>query len=143
MIIDANVLLYAANASAPAHPVAKRWLQDALNGPTQVGLPWQSLTAFLRLSTSPRSYPKPLTPSQAVAQVDAWLASPTAWIPTEGPQHLAIVSELLTTHGITGPLVMDAKLAALAIEHGVELVSTDGDFARFSEIRWKNPLTDA
>ena len=140
MIIDANVLLYAANASAPAHPVAKRWLQDALNGPTQVGLPWQSLTAFLRLSTSPRSYPKPLTPGQALTQIDAWLASPTAWIPTEGAQHLSIVTDLLVSHGITGPLVMDAKIAALAIEHGVEVVSTDGDFARFTEIRWRNPL---
>ena len=143
MIIDANILLYACNTQAPEHAAMREWFETALNGPTQVALPWQSLTAFLRLSTSPRSYPAPLSPARAASQVREWLAAPTTLIPTEGPKHIEILTDLLERHAITGPLVMDAKLAALAIENGVEMVSTDGDFARFSEIRWKNPLADA
>lgn len=143
MIIDANILLYACNTKAPEHARVREWFESALNGPTQIALPWQSITAFLRLSTSPRSYPAPLTSARAVAQVNEWLAAPTIWIPTEGPRHVEILARLLERHGITGPLVMDAKLAALAVENGVEMVSTDGDFARFSEIRWRNPLADA
>lgn len=143
MIVDANILLYACNAQAPEHARMRAWLEAALNGPTQVGIPWQSLMAFLRVSTSPRNYPTPLTPERAIAQVNEWLAAPTTWVPTEGHGHMEILAGLVQRHGVTGSLMMDAKLAALAIENGVEMVSTDGDFARFSEVRWRNPLAEA
>ena len=103
-------------------------------------MPWQSLTAFVRILTSPRAYPQPLTPDQAFRQVEEWLDAPRAWLvqPSEG--YAAALGRLLRRHEVRGPLVSDAQLAALAIDHGVAVVSTDGDFARFDEVRWVHPF---
>jgi toxin-antitoxin system PIN domain toxin len=140
MIVDANVLLYARNADDPRHEPVQAWLTEALNGETRVGLPWQSLAAFLRIATHPRAFTDPLTPDQAWQQIEDWLAAPRAWIPQPTQQYVMVLGRLVTTHQVQGPLVTDAQLAALAIDHGVALVSTDADFARFSEVRWVNPL---
>ena len=140
MIVDANVLLYARNAADPAHEEAKGWLEVALNGDTRVGLPWQSLSAFLRIATNPRAFPDPLTPQEAWRQVEEWLDAPRAWIPAPTRDYRRVLGALLGRHQVRGPLVTDALLAALAIDHGVALVSTDADFARFSGLRWLDPL---
>lgn len=140
MIVDANVLLYARNADDPRHARAAGWLTQALNGATRVGLPWQSLTAFLRIATHPRVFADPLTPGEAWVQVEEWLAAPRAWVPEPGPGYAAVLGRLITTHEVQGALVTDAQLAALAVDHGVGLVSTDADFARFPEVRWVDPL---
>lgn len=140
MIVDANVLLYACNADDPRHEPARAWLTQALNGETRVGLPWQSLTAFLRIATHPRVFSDPLAPDRAWQQVEEWLAAPRAWIPEPTTQYVTVLGRLVTTHHVQGPLVTDAQLAALAIDHGVALVSTDADFARFDEVRWIDPV---
>jgi toxin-antitoxin system PIN domain toxin len=140
VILDANVLLYARNTDDPRHEPARAWLMEALNGETRVGLPWQSLTAFLRIVTHPRVFADPLTPDQAWQQVEEWLGAPRAWVPEPTPRYVTILGRLVTTHQVQGPLVTDAQLAALAIDHGVALVSTDADFARFDEVRWVNPV---
>ena len=140
MIVDANVLLYARNADDPRHSVARRWLESALNGLTRVGLPWQSLVAFVRISTNARAFPDPLTPEQSWAQVDQWLAAPRAWIAQPSGAYHRVLGSLVIRHQVRGPLVSDAQLAALAIDHGVPVVSTDADFARFDEVRWVDPL---
>jgi toxin-antitoxin system PIN domain toxin len=140
VIVDANVLLYARNTADPRHDHARRWLEDALNGPARVGLPWSSLVAFCRIATSARAFPKPLTAAQAADQVDDWLGAPRAWVPEPSPRYAQVLTDLLRTHDVRGPLVPDAQLAALAIDHAVAVVSTDTDFARFPEIRWINPL---
>lgn len=140
MIVDANVLLYARNEGDPRHGVAREWLERALNGSTRVGLPWQSLVAFVRISTNPRAYPDPLTAEQSWQQVEQWLEAPRAWIAQPTGAYRAVLGTLLLHHQIRGPLVSDAQLAALAIDHGVELVSTDADFARFDGLRWVDPL---
>ena len=140
MILDANVLLYARNTSEPRHEAAKAFVEAELNGPRRVGLPWQTLHAFLRISTHPRVFAKPLTPDQAADQVASWLAGPAAWVPVPGPRHGEVLLELVRALRITGPLVSDAGLAALALEHGVGIWSTDGDFSRFPGLRWENPL---
>jgi toxin-antitoxin system PIN domain toxin len=140
MIVDANVLLYARNADDPRHEPAQAWLTEALNGETRVGLPWQSLAAFLRIATHPRAFTDPLTPDQAWQQIKEWLAAPRAWIPEPTRHYATVLGRLVTTHQVQGPLVTDAQLAALAIDHGVVLVSTDADFARFREVRWVDPL---
>lgn len=142
MLVDANLLIYAHNRDAVPHDAARTWLTEALNGPTRVGLPWQSLTAFLRITTNPRAFPQPLTASAAWRQVTAWLAAPRAWIPTATDQHAGVLGALIERHQVTGPLVADAELAALAIEHGVTLFSTDADFARFPEVDWQDPIGD-
>jgi hypothetical protein len=140
VIVDANVLLYARNSSDPHHDAARAWLEDALNGPTRVGLPWQSLAAFVRITTNPRAMPNPLTPDDAWTQVEEWLAAPRSWVPKPSERYAEVFGRLVRTHDVRGPLVTDAQLAALALDHGVDVVSTDGDFARFSEIRWVHPF---
>jgi toxin-antitoxin system PIN domain toxin len=111
-----------------------------MNTAARVGLPWASLLAFLRLITSPRVFQRPLSMADAWTQVDAWLGSGPAWVPAPTQRHTEILARLLAAPGVHGNLVPDAHLAALAIEHGLELNSTDGDFARFAGLRWCNPL---
>jgi toxin-antitoxin system PIN domain toxin len=140
MLVDANLLLYAVHRGAEQHERASAWLTQQLNGPRRFGLPWQSLTAFLRISTHPRAFERPLSPKTAWERVTDWLGAPVAWIPQPGAEHAQILGELVATYEVRGNLVPDAALAALAIEHGVALVSTDTEFARFRELRWHNPL---
>jgi len=140
VILDANLLLYAANDADPRHDHAVDLLSDVLNGPHRVGLPWHSLTAFLRISTHPRAFRSPLRPQQATDLVEQWLASPAAWVPLPTERHAEVLLGLIRRMRITGPLISDAHLAALALEHGVELWSTDGDFARFPDLGWRDPL---
>jgi toxin-antitoxin system PIN domain toxin len=140
MLLDANLLLYAVHEGAPQHEGAAEWLTEQLNGPRRVGLPWQSLAAFLRIATHPRAFPRPLAPATAWERVSDWLAAPVAWIPRPGPEYARTLGELITTHEVAGNLVTDAQLAALAIEHGLTLCSNDTDFARFTQLRWSNPL---
>src|SRR3954464_4547188 len=115
MLVDANLLLYATNADSEQHDAAREWLSQQLNGPRRVGLPWQSLAAFLRVATHPRASEAPLSPAVAWDRVARWLAAPVAWTPVPGPQHAEVVGELITGGNISGNLVTDAFLAALAI----------------------------
>lgn len=140
MIVDANLLLYAVDESAAQHDRARSWLEDALNGTEQVGLPWPSLLAFLRIATHPRASARPLSATHAWEIVDEWLQAPMVWVPTPTVRHAQVLGALVEKYRITGNLVPDAHLAALAVEHGVVLCSTDTDFARFDEIRWLDPL---
>ncbi len=140
MLVDANLLLYAVDRASPFHDRAAEWLTEQLNGPRRVGLPWQSLVAFIRISTHPRASAAPLSPRAALSYVDDWLAPDVAWIPNPGPGHTAILTQLIDTYQLRGNLISDAHLAALAIEHGLTLVSADTDFARFHELRWSNPV---
>jgi hypothetical protein len=140
MLLDANLLLYAVHERAEHHKQASAWLTEQLNGPRRVGFPWQSITAFLRISTHPRAFERPLDLATAWERVTDWLTAPVAWVPQPGHQYQRIFGELVTTHEVRGNLVPDAALAALAMEHGVALASTDTDFARFRELRWENPL---
>ncbi len=140
MILDANLLLYARNASDPSHERAAEVLEGALNGPQRAGLPWQSLTAFLRIATHPRVFPHPLSAADAADQVEEWLAAPSAWVPQPSARHAEVLLGLVRGHRLTGALISDAHLAALALEHGVALWSTDADFARFEGLVWHDPL---
>ena len=140
MLVDANILLYAVDEDSPFHQRASRWLTDALNGPHRVGFPWQSLVAFIRISTHERASAHPLTPEEATRFVTDWLEPEVAWIPQEGPGHARILTDLINRYQLRGNIISDAQLAALAIEHGVEMCSNDSDFARFSEVRWINPV---
>jgi toxin-antitoxin system PIN domain toxin len=138
--VDANLLVYAHVAGLPQHAGARAWLDERLNGASRVGLPWVSLVAFLRLVTNPRVFERPEPIAAAWQQVEEWLGCETVWIPEAGERHRQILGTLLVGAGARASLVPDAHLAALAIEHGLTLASTDGDFARFSSLRWENPL---
>ncbi|MBI4347122.1 MAG: PIN domain-containing protein [Elusimicrobia bacterium] len=142
MLVDANILLFAADSRSPAHARAAAWLTLALNGEVRVGLPWESLTAFVRIATHPRASDHPLAPQAAWGFVTDWLAAPTAWVPLATERHAEVLGRLIERYRLAGNLVPDGHLAALAIEHGLEVCSTDTDFARFSEIRWRDPLPE-
>ena len=140
MLVDADILLYAVDEASPFHHRASNWLTGQLNGARRVGFPWQSLVAFVRISTHERASAHPLTPEQAAGFVADWLEPEVSWIPHEGPGHALILTGLITRYQLRGNVVSDAHLAALAIEHGLEVCSNDSGFARFSEVRWINPV---
>lgn len=140
MLVDANILLYAVDEESRFHPAARGWLERELNGPRPIGLPWMSLTAFVRLATNPRALREPLAPGDAWQFVEEWLDAPAAWVPAPGRGHREILGRLVRELDLRGNLVTDGVLAALCIEHGLPIVSADSDFARFREIAWLNPL---
>jgi uncharacterized protein len=141
ILVDANILIYAHVDSFAQHDAARFWLDRQLNGVPRVGLPWPSLVAFLRLVTNPRVFEHPEPIADAWTQVLAWLACETAWVPQPTERHTELLGVFLALPGVHGNLVPDAHLAALALEHGLTLCSTDGDFARFPGLAWRNPLT--
>jgi toxin-antitoxin system PIN domain toxin len=140
ILVDANLLVYAHNEDSPGHLQARDWLTSHLNGYTPVGLPWPVLLAFIRIATNPRIFPRSHTVERAWELVGDWLDNQRVWIPQPTERHRDVLASLLVATGATGNLVMDAHLAALAIEHGLILCSADTDFARFPRLRWRNPL---
>jgi toxin-antitoxin system PIN domain toxin len=139
IVVDANVLLYAVNESSAHHRRARAWLDGALNGQETLGFSWTVLLAFLRLSTHPRVFPRPLAIPDAAAIVRDWLAQTVAVAVHPTPRHIDVLAGLLSESGAFGNLVNDAHLAALAIEHNAVLISFDTDFARFGGLRWEQP----
>ena len=140
ILVDANLLIYASISDFSQHQAARDWLDGQLYGTTRVGLPWPSLLALVRVATNPRVLVRPLAMEDAWGQVTGWLACGPVWIPQPTERHADILGRLLALPGVRANLVHDADLAALAIEHGLILCSTDGDFARFPGLRWQNPL---
>jgi uncharacterized protein len=140
ILVDANLLVYAANRAAPEHERARTWLDRHLSGIARIGFPWPSLLAFVRIVSNPAILRHPVTPLEGWRQVEDWLGCEAAWIPLPGTRHAEVLGGLLEESIVTSRLVPDAHLAALAIEHGLTLCSTDGDFARFRGLKWKNPL---
>ncbi|HZT67047.1 MAG TPA: type II toxin-antitoxin system VapC family toxin [Acidimicrobiales bacterium] len=130
-LVDANVLLYAVNEDAPRHRIAHDWLDEALGLPEPVGFAWVVLLAFLRLSTSPAVFTRPLSIGESFAVVRSWLERPAAMVVDPLPRHLAVLEGILAEMGTAAGLVTDAHLAALAIEHRARVMSFDADFERF------------
>ncbi|HSQ79574.1 MAG TPA: TA system VapC family ribonuclease toxin [Casimicrobiaceae bacterium] len=143
ILLDANLLIYSHVASFRQHGPAKAWLDAQLAAGGRVGMPWASLLAFLRIVTNPRVFERPESMADAWRQVQAWLDVDTVWIPDATDRHRVVVGSLLESTVTRANLVPDAHLAAIAIEHGLVLCSTDGDFARFPGLRWENPLRRA
>lgn len=142
MLVDANILLYSVDEDSPFHDRARDWVVSGLNGPERIGIPWMSLWAFVRIVTNPRALAQPLLPREAWEHVEAWLDAPATWVPTPGRGHRTILSSLLVEKDLRAGLVTDAALAAIAVEHGLRVVSADSDFARFPEVGWVNPVAE-
>ena len=140
ILVDANLLIYAYHPRAEQHEQSRAWLEQVLSGPDLVRFAWVTLWAFLRIATSFRVFERPLSISDAEAVISSWLAQPAAGILEPGERHWAILCGLLRQGQATGPLVMDAVLAAIALEHGATICTTDRDFSRFSGVVWTNPL---
>jgi uncharacterized protein len=139
VIVDANVLLYAVDLASAHHEGARSWLDDALAGNQAVGFAWIVLLAFIRIGTNPSILPTPMSADEATGQVEAWLAAPAAVVAQPTARHASVLRGLLRQTGTAGNLTTDAHLAALAVEHGADIVSYDRDFARFPGVRHRLP----
>jgi len=142
ILVDANLLLYAYNTSAEDHSKAKDWLETVFSGTEPVALCWPVLLAFLRIATNPRAFPRPLSRTEAAVIVSEWLEQPQTVIIGPAENHWTILQRTLSDGKASGVLVSDAHLAALAVEHGATLYSTDRDFTRFTNLKLENPLED-
>jgi toxin-antitoxin system PIN domain toxin len=140
ILIDANLLLYAYHPRAEQHERSRTWLENVLSGSDLVRFAWVTLWAFMRIATTPRVFERPLSATEAEAAISSWLAQPAAGIIEPGERHWSILCGVVRQGQAAGPMVMDAVLAAIALEHGAILCTTDRDFSRFAGLRWSNPL---
>ena len=140
ILVDANILLYAEDSLQSRHQQARAWWDGQLSGSGVVCLCWTVLSAFIRIGTNPRVFEHPLSLEQALARVQSWLDQPCTRVVRPTERHWTVFKQVLTDGQAVANLVTDAHLAALAIEHGCELASTDSDFARFPKLKWRNPL---
>lgn len=141
ILVDANVLLYAEDQLSPHHDKARAWWDEKLSGVMPVCLCWTVLGAFIRIGTNARVFTNPLSLDQAVSRVQSWLDQPCVRLVHPTERHWIIFRKMLKEGQAVANLVTDAHLAALAMEHGCELISTDSDFSRFPGLRWRNPLS--
>lgn len=142
--VDTNVLVAAHRVDTPAHEVAAQVLRSLAEGTATWGLPWPVVSEFFSVVTHPRIFRFPTTTGQAVAQLDAWLASPAVRLLTEVSSTWDTLRELLNSGVVRGPQVHDARIAAICLDSGVrELLTADRDFSRFPALRTRNPLVSA
>jgi toxin-antitoxin system PIN domain toxin len=140
ILVDANLLIHAYNQRSADHDACRAWLERTLSRGTPVRLAWITLWAFLRITTHPRVFEHPFLVDEAGAIVDSWLAHPAVSVLEPGDRHWSLLRDLAAQTQAVGPLMMDAVLAALALEHGATLMTTDRDFARFADLHWENPI---
>lgn len=140
ILVDANILLYAEDQLSPHHVQARTWWDAQLSGHSPVCLCWTVLGAFIRVGTNARVFNHPLSLDQALSRVQDWTEQPCVRVVSATERHWAVFQKMLREGQAVANLVTDAHLAALSVEHGCELISTDSDFSRFSGIRWRNPL---
>ena len=142
ILVDANLLIYAYDGSSPRNIPAREWLEETLSGDVPVCLGWQTVLAFLRITTDTPIFERPRLVADAVRIVNLWFHEPAVRLVQPTERHWSILSRLLPNAQARGPLAMDAHLAALAIEHGATLCTSDRDFSRFSGLRVVDPLTE-
>lgn len=140
ILVDANILLYAEDKLSPMHDAAQGWWDSQLSGSAPVCLCWTVLAAYIRIGTNPRVFEHPLSLAQAIGRVESWLAQPVTRIINPTQRHWEVFQRMLREGQAVANLVTDAHMAALAVEHGCDLMSTDKDFSRFPDVRWRNPL---
>lgn len=139
--VDANVLLYASDSDSPHHAAAQAWLSRAASGPDLVHLLWPVVAAYLRISTHPRIFARPLAPADARANVAALLARPHVRTAGEGRGFWDHLERAIDEVSARGNLVPDAHLVALMRQHGITTIWTaDRDLRRFDGITARNPF---
>ena len=141
ILVDANILLYAEDSLHPRHQQARLWWDGQLSQSGPVCLCWTVLSAFIRIGTNSRVFEQPLSLEQAMARIQSWLDQPCTRVIRSSDRHWAVFQQMLTDGQAVAGLVTDAHLAAIAIEHGCVLISTDSDFSRFPKLKWRNPLS--
>ncbi len=140
ILVDANILLYAEDSLSQRHERAREWWDMQLSGSTPVCLCWTVMNAFVRIGTNTRVFQRPLSLDEAIERIGGWLSQPCTRVVVPTQRHWDIFREMLMGGQATANLVTDAHIAALAIEYGCVLQSTDSDFSRFPMLKWENPL---
>jgi uncharacterized protein len=140
ILVDANILLYAEDQLSPKHEAARKWWDEQLSGSLPVCLCWTVIGAFIRIASNARVFDNPLSIAQAAKRVQSWLDQPCVRVIEPTDRHWLTFQQMLTDGQALGNLVTDAHLAALAVQYGCELMSTDADFARFPRVKWTDPL---
>lgn len=140
ILVDTNLLLYANVRGGEEHARARQWFDEQFRGNSRIGLPWHSLLGFVRIASNPRAHSRYATVDEAWTHVRGWLQADNVWVPQPTERHEEILGEVFASTRSRTHDVMDAHLAALAIEHGLILCSADRDFGRYPTLRWFNPL---
>jgi toxin-antitoxin system PIN domain toxin len=143
IVLDVNLLLYAYDDTSTHHTAARAWVKSVFSGQELIGLPWQTVCAFLRLTTNSRIFQNCISMEIAVGIAQQWMGLKQVRLLAPGELHWSLLRQMLIEGQVKGPLATDAELAALTIEHGGVLYSTDRDFARFPGLRWVNPLLES
>jgi uncharacterized protein len=139
IVLDANILLHAYATASPRHKKARACVEELFSGSELVGLTWQTIAAFLRVSTNSRlGGSRPV--AEAADEIEEWLEQPNIRILAPGEDHWLLLRRMVVQGQASGPLVSDAQIAALTIEYGGVLYTADRDFARFPGLQWKDPL---
>ena len=140
IVLDANILIYSYDSGSSQHTKARAWVETTFSGLESVGLSWQTVSAFLRVMTNTRLPGPRLSLEQATRLVDEWLDLPNVRVLSPGDEHWILLRRMIVEGQASGALISDAQLAALTMEYGGVLYTTDRDFARFPGLRWTNPL---
>ena len=140
IVLDANILLYAYDSDSHQHAKARAWVEEVFSGPSPVGVPWQTVSAFLRIVTNAKLIGKRFTAAEAIEIVNQWIDQPNVRLLGPGDHHWDLLRQMIADGQARGPLVTDAQLAAVTVEYGGVLHTTDRDFGRFPGLRWKNPI---
>jgi toxin-antitoxin system PIN domain toxin len=138
-LVDANILLYAYDSDSTRHAACRDWLEVVFNDEEMIALPWQTILAFVRIATNSRAVRRPLTGPDACDIVGSWLERQNVVVLDAGERFWEIFQGLMGEAQVSGPLVTDTALAALALEHGATLYSTDRDFRRFRGLKLLDP----
>jgi toxin-antitoxin system PIN domain toxin len=140
VLLDVSLLVYAFRDDAPHHAAFRQWLEEVVYGESAFGLSDLVLSGFLRVVTHPRIFDPPTPLENALEFVEAVRAQPNCVLITPGPRHWPIFTGLCRAADARGNLIPDAYLAAVAVESGSELISTDRDFSRFPGVQWRPPF---
>ena len=131
LVVDTNVLIYAAHTGSRQHAATTRWLADVMGGPEILAVPWVAALGFLRITTHPRVFAEPFTPDEARESLQAWWSHPSVAVAEPTTRHAHVLAGLLRESGTAGNLTIDAHIAAIAVEHGAAVATFDRDLARF------------
>jgi uncharacterized protein len=140
ILTDVNVLIYAFRSDSENHARYKSWLESTINGQAAYGIAPQVLSSLVRICTHPRIFARPSSQADAFEFCHALLSQPNATVITPGERHWSIFQTLCEKAKASGNLVQDAWFAALAVESGCEWITTDRDYARFLDLKWRTPF---
>ena len=140
--VDVNVLLYASDQASPKHDEAIRFLRNRASDPELFCISWPTLMAYIRISTHPSIFSHPLSPEEAMENVESLLSQPRVRVLSEDDGFLRMYREVTSRFPVRGNLVPDAHLSALLLQHGVRKIYTaDSDFNKFEFLEVKNPFS--